>query len=223
MESLLRENSNKLSNLLSTVGGGTTENMWKMLENDTRERNTAIAFCEIGRNFSTDLETANLGNTSPIVEKPNKITYIQIREIILAILQEYDIVKVKKTALIELSKVEEAIYGAIKLTINYHIKPESKTFQSKKITLVDISLTALHKLIKEIKGLPITKYDYTLYTENGNILSDEDLKEISMKQNTSASALSGASAGKSTRLDKSTRLEVPIIKLKLTEKSISKT
>jgi hypothetical protein len=72
MEGLIRKNGHKLSNLLSTVGGSTTENMWKMLENDTRERNTAIAFCEIGRNFSTDL--ANFGNMPVIEEKPNKIT-----------------------------------------------------------------------------------------------------------------------------------------------------
>jgi hypothetical protein len=153
----------KSSNLLSTSGGSITESMWKIVENDTKDRDASIAFCEIGRNYfakSKELPSIKLGDII--------IIYKTIRENIID--------GIAKS--ITLSQFEEIVFAPIKIEIKYQINKPTKNkeacYQHKKLNLLDRKLSSLYVLIKDLKGLP-KAYDYTLYY-NGYVLTDEDLE-----------------------------------------------
>jgi len=164
---LIRENNHFSSNL-SANGGKMSEIMWASTENDnTKERDLAIAFYEIGMDYLPDIQ----------IDEPKK-DYTNIYKIIQTNVLLPLAESINKISTFALSEFKETICSPLKIQIDYQTKfKDKKLFQSKKLNLLEKRLSSLYILIKELKGLPIKDYDYNLYY-NEDVLTDEHLEKM---------------------------------------------
>ena len=146
---------------------GTTNMMWEELEN-TKDLGTAMAFCNIGREFIPCENIAHIEKKS----KQNDNLYNIVRDHILILIER---LKEKPLFKLELSEFIKIVPDKIKLTIEYNIKPKFP-YQTINITLKDRQKSCLISEIKKIKGFPSTKYNIALFNENGDEITDELLQ-----------------------------------------------